>query len=233
MDAFNPSMDIFFRFERHAHGLRLTTFCIPGAQNHKGLEAPEDGWMDLDNHPTTTDEIRSLMSDLGVLGKADFKILLRWAHDSKEAGLEKKKHQKGRRGQTEDSSDESSEESSGDEDEASDGDDDDDEEKDQLLNEMSELKSSMDAQARATRRKRRKSKRGATSRGAELASSGEAIVEQEMDLFSSRALKPRALSTSSPRHRRRDWARRTTATKSQTPSWTRTRNQTLRKRNED
>ena len=137
MDAFNPSMDIvFFRFERRAHdAFRLTTFCIPDdAQNHKGLEAPEDGWMDLDNHPTTTDEIRSLMSDLGVLGKADFKILLRWRMTiRKEAGLEKK-HQKGRRGQTEDSSDESSEESSGDEDEASDGDDDDDEEKDQLVN---------------------------------------------------------------------------------------------------
>ena len=189
MDAFNPSMDIvFFRFERRAHDAsRLTTFCIPDdAQNHKGLEAPEDGWMDLDNHPTTTDEIRSLMSDLGVLGKADFKILLRWRMTiRKEAGLEKKKHQKGRRGQTEDSSDESSEESSGDEDEASDGDDDDDEEKDQLLNEMSELKSSMDAQARRDKKKKAKIKakeRLRVARG--LASSGEAIVEQEMDLFS-------------------------------------------------
>ena len=142
--------------------------------------------MDLDNHPTTTDEIRSLMSDLGVLGKADFKILLRWRMTiRKEAGLEKKKHQKGRRGQTEDSSDESSEESSGDEDEASDGDDDDDEEKDQLLNEMSELKSSVDAQARRDKKKKAKIKakeRLRVARG--LASSGEAIVEQEMDLFS-------------------------------------------------
>ena len=180
-------ISFFFRFERHAHdAFRLTTFCIPDAQNHKGLEAPEDGWMDLDNHPTTTDEIRSLMSDLGVLGKADFKILLRWRMTiRKEAGLEKKKHQKGRRGQTEDSSDESSEESSGDEDEASDGDDDDDEEKDQLLNEMSELKSSMDAQARRDKKKKAKIKakeRLRVARG--LASSGEAIVEQEMDLFS-------------------------------------------------
>jgi len=142
--------------------------------------------MDLDDHPTTTDEIRSLMSDLGVLGKADFKILLRWRMTiRKEAGLEKKKHQKGRRGQTEDSSDESSDESSGDEDEASDGDDDDEEEKDQLLNEMSELKSSMDAQARRDKKKKAKIKakeRLRVARG--LASSGEAIVEQEMDLFS-------------------------------------------------
>jgi len=142
--------------------------------------------MDLDDHPTTTDEIRSLMSDLGVLGKADFKILLRWRTTiRKEAGLEKKKHQKGRRGQTEDSSDESSDESSGDEDEASDGDEDDEEEKDQLLNEMSELKSSMDAQARRDKKKKAKIKakeRLRVARG--LASSGEAIVEQEMDLFS-------------------------------------------------
>ena len=39
---------------------------------------PKDGWMDLDNHEATTDEIRALVSDLGVLGKADFKLLLRW-----------------------------------------------------------------------------------------------------------------------------------------------------------
>ena len=39
---------------------------------------PKDGFMDLDNHPATTPEIRSLCEDLGVLGKVDFKLLLKW-----------------------------------------------------------------------------------------------------------------------------------------------------------
>ena len=34
--------------------------------------------MDLDNHPATTDEIRALCKDLGVLGRVDFKLLLKW-----------------------------------------------------------------------------------------------------------------------------------------------------------
>ena len=156
-------------------------------QNRKGLEPPEEGWMDLDNHPTTTDEIRSLMSDLGVLGKADFKLLLRWRMTiRKQAGLEKKKHARkgGKRG--EDDDEDSSDESSGDEEEAGDSDDENaGDEKDQLLDEMSELKNSMDAQARRDKKKRAKIKakeRLRVARG--LASSGEAIVEQEMDLFS-------------------------------------------------
>ena len=39
---------------------------------------PKDGFMDLDNHPATTPEIRSLCADLGVLGRVDFKNLLKW-----------------------------------------------------------------------------------------------------------------------------------------------------------
>ena len=140
--------------------------------------------MDLDNHPTTTDEIRSLVSDLGVLGKADFKLLLRWRMTiRKQTGLEKKKHRRG-----EDAS--SDEESSDDEDDEDEDDEDDDEnegadEKDQLLNEMSELKNSIDAQARRDKKKKAKlraKERLRVARG--LAASGEAIVEQEMDLFS-------------------------------------------------
>ena len=34
--------------------------------------------MDLDSHPSTTPEIRSLCADLGVLGRVDFKNLLKW-----------------------------------------------------------------------------------------------------------------------------------------------------------
>jgi len=140
--------------------------------------------MDLDNHPTTTDEIRSLVSDLGVLGKADFKLLLRWRMTiRKQTGLEKKKH---RRGEDASSDEESSDEDDEDEDEDEDDDENKDaDEKDQLLNEMSELKNSIDAQARRDKKKKAKlraKERLRVARG--LAASGEAIVEQEMDLFS-------------------------------------------------
>jgi len=135
--------------------------------------------MDLDAHPETTDEIRSLLSDLGVLGKADFKLLLKWRMQiRKELGLEKKKKKRGS-----DEEESSSDESSGDEEAA--GDSEEEEENDHLLNEMGELKASMDAQARRDKKKRAKIKakeRLRVARG--LASTAEAITEQEMDLFS-------------------------------------------------
>ena len=136
--------------------------------------------MNLDTHPETTDEIRSLMSDLGVLGKADFKLLLKWRMQiRKEHGLEKKKKRRGSDGE-----ESSSDDSSGDEEEAGDSEDE-EEENDQLLNEMGELKASMDAQARRDKKKKAKIKakeRLRVARG--LASTAEAITEQEMDLFS-------------------------------------------------
>lgn len=135
--------------------------------------------MNLDSHPATTDEIRTLVSDLGVLGKADFKLLLKWRTQiRKETGLEKKLRRRG-----EDEESDSSDESSGGEEEA--GDSDDDEENDQLLNEMGELKASMEAQTR--REKKRKAKIKAKERlrvARGLASTAEAITETEMDLFS-------------------------------------------------
>ncbi len=51
---------------------------LPTPQGKKGVVPPKDGFMDLDNHPATTPEIRSLCEDLGVLGKVDFKLLLKW-----------------------------------------------------------------------------------------------------------------------------------------------------------
>jgi len=157
---------------------------------------PKDGWMDLDNHQATTDEIRSLVSDLGVLGKADFKLLLRWRMTiRKQSGLEKKSKEKRRRGQGEASSDEES-------DEDSDGDDkmdkDDEEgEKDKLLDEMSELKNAIDASARRDKKKKAKLKQKERLRVARgLAAQGEEIVEREMDLFSLARIKTKkALET--------------------------------------
>ena len=157
--------------------------------------------MDLDNHEATTDEIRALVSDLGVLGKADFKLLLRWRLTiRKQAGLEKKSKEKRRRGHSEASSDDESDEEDSDEDDAEDDDgaeDDGDDEKDQLLDEMSELKNAMDASARRDKKKKAKIKQKERLRVARgLATQGEAIVDQEMDLFSLARIKTKgALDT--------------------------------------
>ena len=162
---------------------------------------PKDGWMDLDNHEATTDEIRALVSDLGVLGKADFKLLLRWRLTiRKQAGLEKKSKEKRRRGHSEASSDDDSDEEDSDEDDAEEEDgaeDDGDDEKDQLLDEMSELKNAMDASARRDKKKKAKIKQKERLRVARgLATQGEAIVDQEMDLFSLARIKTKgALDT--------------------------------------
>jgi AdoMet-dependent rRNA methyltransferase SPB1 len=74
-----------FPFFPNAHLFPLAVPVSPGKpflfrarQNKKGVVPPKDGFMDLDAHPTTTPEIRSLCADLGVLGRADFKNLLKW-----------------------------------------------------------------------------------------------------------------------------------------------------------
>jgi len=48
-------------------------------------EAEEDGGQELEGlaafakaHPSTTGEIQTLLSDLQVLGRSEFKALLRW-----------------------------------------------------------------------------------------------------------------------------------------------------------
>ena len=192
----------FFCFHGVARVTDLKRFIdFTHTQSRKGMVPPKDGWMDLDNHDATTDEIRSLVSDLGVLGKADFKLLLRWRMTiRKQAGLEKKSKEKRRRGHSEASSDDDSDDEDDDEDEDmddEDGDDDGDDEKDQLLDEMSELKNAMDASARREKKKKAKIKQKERLRVARgLATQGEAIVENEMDLFSLARIKTKgALDT--------------------------------------
>ena len=146
---------------------------------------PKDGFMDLDNHPSTTDEIRALCSDLGVLGRADFKMLLKWRLAvRKSRGLDGKRKAALRGGvvkHASDDDDDSGADSGADED-AEGGAEDEDE---KLLGEMA--KAGVSTRAAATRRKRRKSRR--RSMRVALGRQGQdeegAMGASEMDLFSS------------------------------------------------
>lgn len=118
--------------------------------------------MDLDNHPATTDEIRALCLDLGVLGRADFKLLLKWRLAiRKSAGIDKGKRKAPLRGKGDaaDDSDASDEEES-------DKEEGDKTEEDKLMEEMEELQQSMDARARRDKKKKAKAgrRRHASSR---------------------------------------------------------------------
>ena len=143
--------------------------------------------MDLDAHPATTPEIRSLCEDLGVLGKVDFKLLLKWRLAvRKTAGLDGKLKAKLRGGVVApgpgDEEDDEEDAEAGDED----GDDAKDED-DKLLEEMESLKQSMDARARRDKKKKAKVKAKERQRAA-LGLHGQdeegATGASEMDLFS-------------------------------------------------
>ena len=143
--------------------------------------------MNLDAHPATTPEIRSLCEDLGVLGKVDFKLLLKWRLAvRKTAGLDGKLKAKLRGGVVApgpgDEEDDEEDAEAGDED----GDDAKDED-DALLEEMESLKQSMDARARRDKKKKAKVKakeRQRTALGLHGQDEEGATGASEMDLFS-------------------------------------------------
>ena len=143
--------------------------------------------MNLDAHPATTPEIRSLCEDLGVLGKVDFKLLLKWRLAvRKTAGLDGKLKAKLRGGVVapgpgdEEDDEEDAEASDEDGDDAKDED-------DKLLEEMESLKQSMDARARRDKKKKAKVKakeRQRTALGLHGQDEEGATGASEMDLFS-------------------------------------------------
>lgn len=143
--------------------------------------------MNLDAHSATTPEIRSLCEDLGVLGKVDFKLLLKWRLAvRKTAGLDGKLKAKLRGGVVApgpgDEEDDEEDAEAGDED----GDDANDED-DTLLEEMESLKQSMDARARRDKKKKAKVKakeRQRTALGLHGQDEEGATGASEMDLFS-------------------------------------------------
>ena len=127
---------------------------------------PRDGFLDLDNHPSTTDEIRALCQDLGVLGRVDFKLLLKWRLAvRKSAGLDKGKKKAPLRGGGQEDGGEA--EADGDDDSDGGGGDGGDgagdkgraeNEDERLMDEMTEVQQGLDARARRDKKKKAKLK---------------------------------------------------------------------------
>ena len=139
--------------------------------------------MDLDAHPATTHEIRSLCADLGVLGRVDFKNLLKWRLAvRKSRGLDGKRKAALRGGvaaahDDDDEDDETRGDASAD---ASDSD-------EKILEEMAELQQGVDARARRDKKKKAKlraKERMRTALGLVGQDEEGATGASEMDLFS-------------------------------------------------
>ena len=139
--------------------------------------------MDLDAHPATTPEIRSLCADLGVLGRVDFKNLLKWRLAvRKSRGLDGKRKAALRGGvAAADDDDDDDEETRGDASaDASDSD-------EKILEEMAELQQGVDARARRDKKKKAKlraKERMRTALGLVGQDEEGATGASEMDLFS-------------------------------------------------
>ena len=139
--------------------------------------------MDLDAHPATTPEIRSLCADLGVLGRVDFKNLLKWRLAvRKSKGLDGKRKAALRGGvAAADDDDETPDEPGGDASaDASDSD-------EKILEEMAELQQGVDARARRDKKKKAKlraKERMRTALGLVGQDEEGATGASEMDLFS-------------------------------------------------
>ena len=171
-------------------------------QNKKGVVPPKDGFMDLDNHPATNDEIRALCQDLGVLGRVDFKLLLKWRLAvRKSAGLDKGNKKAPLRGSGGKVADD--EDGEGGEDQSDDGDDDEaateaKNEDDKLLEEMQEMQAGIDARTRRDKKKKAKIKakeRMRTALGLQ-GQDAEGASAHEMDLFSLARIKSKVRESS-------------------------------------
>ena len=140
--------------------------------------------MDLDVHPSTTPEIRSLCADLGVLGRVDFKNLLKWRLAvRKSRGLDGKRKAALRGGVAapEDDVDDDDDETRGEKGaDLSDSD-------EKILEEMASLQQGVDARARRDKKKKAKARakeRMRTALGLVGQDEEGATGASEMDLFS-------------------------------------------------
>ena len=140
--------------------------------------------MDLDVHPSTTPEIRALCADLGVLGRVDFKNLLKWRLAvRKSRGLDGKRQAALRGGVAapEDDEDDEDDETPGEKSaDLSDSD-------EKILEEMATLQQGVDARARRDKKKKAKlraKERMRTALGLVGQDEEGATGASEMDLFS-------------------------------------------------
>ena len=143
--------------------------------------------MDLDAHPATTPEIRSLCADLGVLGRVDFKNLLKWRLAvRKSRGLDGKRKASLRGGvaaaEEEDVDGTSTLDAKRDFDKSDLSDSD-----EKILEEMAEVQQGVDARARRDKKKKAKlraKERVRTALGLVGQDEEGATGASEMDLFS-------------------------------------------------
>ncbi len=145
----------------------------------------------LEEHKATTSEIRSLCADLQVLGRSEFKQLLRWRLTIKKEVDRVMKERRNARGEGEDAVEG-----------GEDADEEENQEKsqeDRLLEEMESVKTRMEKKLKREKKKRREQKMNARIRSAQLAQA-EGIGEDQMDgpesLFSLKGIKGKVKSVS-------------------------------------
>ncbi|CAD7705323.1 unnamed protein product [Ostreobium quekettii] len=158
---------------------QCTQFALEGQGADVGFVPRGDG--DLESmldvvrmHPKTTQEIRSLCADLKVLGRKDFKALLKWQMDMKKAlAIGKDKEEAPAKGKPEEREEEDPE--------------------NQLLMEMAKIKERMEARTKKEKKRLRKDKKASKIKMAKMAEAAEGAVElpEEGDLFTLDVLKSR------------------------------------------
>lgn len=138
----------------------------------------------LEEHKATTSEIRSLCADLQVLGRSEFKQLLKWRLTIKKEAEKVMRERRKAQGLGEDGGE-------GMEDEDEDGEAKKSQE-DKLMEEMESIKTRMEKKLKREKKKRREQKMNARIRSAQLAQA-EGIGEDQMDgpesLFSLKGIK--------------------------------------------
>ena len=155
-----------------------------------GGEEEEEGEEDaavirsvLEGHKATTSEIRSLCADLQVLGRSEFKQLLRWRLAIKKEVDRVMKER--RKAQGEGDAADGAVDADGEEDEKK-------SQEDRLMEEMESVKMRMEKKLKREKKKRREQKMNARIRSAQLAQA-EGIGEDQMDgpesLFSLKGIK--------------------------------------------
>ena len=128
-------------------------------------------------HPATTSEIRLLAADLGVLGRSEFKALLKWRsavratllRADKEAAIAAAAAAKEEEAEEPDDDDEK-------EKKAGSSDDDSDSDGDGVLDEIADAKARADARAKREKKRAREAKKKARVRAAQLAA-GEGVLD--------------------------------------------------------
>lgn len=139
----------------------------------------------LNAHPATTAEIQHLCSDLQVLGRSEFKQILKWRLTVKK-GLENLLKEKGQ--QDSSSEEEEKETKSEQEDENS---------EDELMNEMEDIKKKLERKQKREKKKRKEQKMNARIRSAQLAQAegiGEEVMTGPESLFTLTGIKTTKIS---------------------------------------